>query len=62
MAGKQALPPFKTLLRHHRLAANLTQEALAERSGLSVEAVSACACPDLLQNRRRHIGKMKMKF
>jgi tetratricopeptide (TPR) repeat protein/transcriptional regulator with XRE-family HTH domain len=40
MAGKQALPPFKALLRRHRLAANLTQEALAERAALSVRTVS----------------------
>jgi tetratricopeptide (TPR) repeat protein/transcriptional regulator with XRE-family HTH domain len=32
---------FGVLLRDHRLAANLTQEDLAERSGLSVEAISA---------------------
>ena len=32
---------FGALLRRHRLAAGLTQEALAERGGLSVQAVSA---------------------
>ena len=31
---------FGALLRHHRLAAGLTQEALAERAGLSAKAVS----------------------
>ena len=31
---------FDTLLRRHRRAAGLTQEALAERSGLSVNAIS----------------------
>src|SRR2546430_6119588 len=33
--------PFAVLLRHHRSAANLTQEELAARSGLSVQAISA---------------------
>src|SRR2546429_8365022 len=33
--------PFATLLRGHRLAAGLTQLELAERSGVSVQAVSA---------------------
>src|SRR5215472_19209847 len=32
---------FGTLLRGHRVAANLTQEELAERSGVSVEAIGA---------------------
>ncbi len=31
---------FSTLLRRHRLAADLTQEALAERAGLSVRGIS----------------------
>ena len=31
---------FGALLRRHRLAAGLTQEALAERAGLSAKAVS----------------------
>src|SRR5687768_12354292 len=31
---------FGTLLRRHRLAAGLTQEALAERAGLSVRGIS----------------------
>jgi transcriptional regulator with XRE-family HTH domain len=30
---------FSDLLRHHRLSAGLTQEALAERAGLSVHGV-----------------------
>src|SRR5215831_7661937 len=30
---------FSDLLRHHRLAAGLTQEALAERAGLSVHGI-----------------------
>lgn len=34
-------PSFGSLLRRHRLAAGLTQEALAERSGLSPRAVIA---------------------
>jgi predicted ATPase/transcriptional regulator with XRE-family HTH domain len=34
------LPPFGRLLRDRRLAAGLTQEALAERAGLSAKAVS----------------------
>jgi len=34
-------PAFGALLRRHRLAAQLTQEALAERAGLSAKAVSA---------------------
>jgi predicted ATPase/transcriptional regulator with XRE-family HTH domain len=32
---------FGTLLRHHRLAAGLSQQALAERAQLSIEGVSA---------------------
>ena len=32
--------PFGRLLRHHRVRANLTHEALAARSGLSVDAIS----------------------
>src|ERR1700730_12045490 len=31
--------PFADLLRRHRLAARLTQEALAERAGLSVNGI-----------------------
>ena len=31
---------FATLLRRHRIAAGLTQEELAERTGLSREAIS----------------------
>jgi len=34
-------PTFATLLRHARRAAGLTQEALAERAGISVDAISA---------------------
>src|SRR6476619_1446970 len=33
-------PTFADLLRHHRVAAALSQEALAERAGLSVRAIS----------------------
>src|SRR5207302_3991688 len=33
--------PFAALLRHHRLEAGLTQQELAERSGISAQAVSA---------------------
>jgi predicted ATPase/DNA-binding XRE family transcriptional regulator len=33
--------PFAALLRHHRLNAGLTQQELAERSGISAQAVSA---------------------
>src|SRR5262245_15557423 len=33
-------PTFGALLQRHRLAAGMTQEALAERAGLSVRAVS----------------------
>src|SRR5436190_3440612 len=32
--------PFGALLKRHRLAAGLTQEALAERTGVSVRALS----------------------
>jgi predicted ATPase/DNA-binding CsgD family transcriptional regulator/transcriptional regulator with XRE-family HTH domain len=32
--------PFGQLLRHHRLAASLTQEALAERAGLSARGIA----------------------
>ena len=35
-----AMLSFAALLKHTRLAAGLTQEALAERSGLSARAVS----------------------
>lgn len=40
---------FGDLLREHRLAANLSQEALAERSGLSVRGIS-----DLERGARTH--------
>src|SRR5689334_24914590 len=33
------VPEFGQLLRHHRVAAGLTQEGLAERAGLSVHGV-----------------------
>jgi tetratricopeptide (TPR) repeat protein/transcriptional regulator with XRE-family HTH domain len=36
-----ALPTFGTLLRHHRLARGLTQEALAERAQVSAFTISA---------------------
>jgi transcriptional regulator with XRE-family HTH domain len=36
-----ATPPFADLLRHHRTGAALTQEELAERAGLSRNAISA---------------------
>ena len=39
-ATTTVLPHFGALLRRHRLAAGLTQEALAERAGLSARAVS----------------------
>ena len=35
-----APPTFADLLRHHRVAAALSQEALAEQAGLSVRAIS----------------------
>lgn len=41
-------PEFGTLLRHHRRAAGLSQEALAEKAGLSVEAIG------VLERGRRH--------
>ena len=34
-------PPFGTLLRHYRLAAGLSQEALAERAHMSMNGISA---------------------
>src|ERR1700727_1538992 len=34
------MPSFGELLRQHRLAAGLTQEALAERAGVSAKAIS----------------------
>jgi tetratricopeptide (TPR) repeat protein/transcriptional regulator with XRE-family HTH domain len=42
-AGKNAsgAPTFGFLLRRYRAAANLTQEELAERSGMSVQAIGA---------------------
>jgi non-specific serine/threonine protein kinase len=39
--GDGAAPTFAELLRRHRAAAGLTQEALAERAGLSPEGVGA---------------------
>jgi predicted ATPase/transcriptional regulator with XRE-family HTH domain len=41
-------PTFADLLRYHRLAAGLSQEALAERSEVSLQAIS------LLERGRRH--------
>jgi transcriptional regulator with XRE-family HTH domain len=41
-------PAFGALLRHYRLVANLTQEELAERSGLSLRGIS-----DLERGARR---------
>jgi DNA-binding XRE family transcriptional regulator len=38
--NKNLSSSFGELLRGHRLAAGLTQQALAERAGVSVEAVS----------------------
>ena len=35
----QSTAPFGVLLRQHRVAAGLTQEALAERAGLSVYGI-----------------------
>jgi non-specific serine/threonine protein kinase len=52
MAGPgvpQATPIFGELLRHYRLAAGISQERLAERAGLSVQALSA------LENGRRQV-------
>jgi transcriptional regulator with XRE-family HTH domain len=47
---RQGVPaPFGALLREYRLAAGLSQEALAERAGLSVQGLSA------LENGRRQI-------
>jgi predicted ATPase/DNA-binding XRE family transcriptional regulator len=39
--NEPAVPPFGALLRRYRLAAGLSQEALAERARLSVQAVGA---------------------
>ena len=36
-----ATSPFGALLRHHRLSAGLSQEALAERAGISAPAIAA---------------------
>ena len=47
MATDQPLT-FAALLRHYRMAAGLSQEALAERAGLSVRAIS-----DLERGERR---------
>jgi transcriptional regulator with XRE-family HTH domain len=43
MAGRNVFgrSGFGALLRRHRAAANLSQEDLAERSGLSVQAIGA---------------------
>ena len=42
-------PTFGDLLRRHRRARDLTQEALAERAGVSVRAIS-----DLERGARTH--------
>src|SRR5690349_20374856 len=39
MAGETASPSFAVALRRHRLAAGLTQEALAERAGMSARGI-----------------------
>jgi predicted ATPase/DNA-binding XRE family transcriptional regulator len=39
--GTEPAVSFGEVLRHHRLAAGLSQQALAERAGLSVDAISA---------------------
>src|SRR3954471_23205748 len=39
MSVPQSEPTFGSLLREHRLAAGLTQEALAERSGVSARGI-----------------------
>src|SRR5215217_4412892 len=41
MATDDSQSPFGERLRHLRVAAGLSQEALAERSGLSVQAIGA---------------------
>jgi transcriptional regulator with XRE-family HTH domain len=46
--GTEERPAFGELLRRHRLAAGLTQEALADRTGLSVRGLS-----DLERGARR---------
>jgi len=53
MAGRGI--SFRELLRAHRAAANLTQEALAARCGLSLHAVGMLEYTFLLRrkNRRR---------
>jgi hypothetical protein len=38
--SSQATPTFGELLRRYRLAASISQERLAERAGLSVQALS----------------------
>src|SRR5437899_966419 len=38
--GVESAPAFGTLLRRRRTATGITQEALAERAGLSVRAIS----------------------
>ncbi|MCA9878141.1 MAG: tetratricopeptide repeat protein [Thermomicrobiales bacterium] len=47
--NRESTPPFGERLRHFRQAAGLTQEVLAERAGVSRDAVSA-----LEGGRRRH--------
>jgi predicted ATPase/transcriptional regulator with XRE-family HTH domain len=51
MAGdpQSETPPFGDLLRKHRIAADLTQESLAERAGLSARGIS-----DLERGARTH--------
>src|SRR6185295_17690781 len=40
LRGQRRSPQFADLLRHHRIASALSQEALAERAGVSARAVS----------------------
>ena len=44
--------PFATLLKGHRLAQGLSQEALAERTGLSREAIGRLERGERLSPRR----------
>ncbi len=48
---KEQTTPFKQILRQHRLAARLTQEALAERAGLGVRSIQALERGESLPHR-----------
>src|SRR3954469_6892146 len=57
MSVPHSEPTFGSLLREHRLAAGLTQEMLAERSGVSQRAIQLLEA-DSVRPRRSTIGHL----